>query len=409
MKGKKVLALVMCAVMAAGITVPVMAEEKDDSGREVINFFRADDGHMDVMQNVIDAFEASQDKYAVNIVVAPNDSNQEKSQLTTSFSAGSSEYDVVSIDTAWAGDLAGAGYLEALDGYMKESGRKASEYNKGSLDSGTYRAKTYALPINPDYGVLFFRKDIVSQEDADKLVSGDYTYDDLIIMAENYKGQEGTKTGLVFQANQYEGLVCNANEWTNNFNDVKGGLELMKKAVDSDATPEDILVYQEDQTANSMVNGDCVFARNWPYAWALLTDETAVHQDQIDIAPLPNGSCIGGWLAAINANSEHKDGAWAFLDFLTSMDGQVIYAAGSGSAPGWTAAADDEKVKEGNKLLENPGFIAALNNTIARPSSDNYQELSDNLQIAMHKYLSGEAELDDTVNQIETLLDTEGK
>ena len=36
----------------------------------------------------------------------------------------------------------------------------------------------------------------------------------------------------------------------------------MKKAVDSDATPEDILVYQEDQTANSMVNGDCVFARN---------------------------------------------------------------------------------------------------------------------------------------------------
>ena len=125
MKGKKVLALVMCAVMAAGITVPVMAEEKDDSGREVINFFRADDGHMDVMQNVIDAFEASQDKYAVNIVVAPNDSNQEKSQLTTSFSAGSSEYDVVSIDTAWAGDLAGAGYLEALDGYMKESGRKA--------------------------------------------------------------------------------------------------------------------------------------------------------------------------------------------------------------------------------------------------------------------------------------------
>ena len=53
--------------------------------------------------------------------------------------------------------------------------------------------------------------------------------------------------------------------------------------------------------------------------------------------------------------------------------------------------SDDEKVKEGNKLLENPGFIAALNNTIARPSSDNYQELSDNLQIAMHKYLSGEA------------------
>ena len=407
MKGKKFLSLIMCAAMMAGMTVTAAAEENGDSEREVVNFFRADDGHMDVMEAVIDAFEASQDKYAVNIVVAPNDSNQEKSQLTTSFSAGSSEYDVVSIDTAWAGDLAGAGYLEALDTYMKDAGRRASDYNKGSLDSGTYRAKTYALPINPDYGVLFFRKDIVSEEDAQKLVSGEYNYEDLIAMAENYKGQGGTKTGLVFQANQYEGLVCNANEWTSNFTDIKGGLELMKKAVDSEATPEDILVYQEDQTANSLINGDCVFARNWPYAWALMTDETAVHQDQVEIAPLPIGSCIGGWLAAINANSEHKDGAWAFLDFLTSMDGQVIYAAGRGCAPGWTAAAEDAQVKEGNKLLENPGFVAALNNTIARPSSDNYQELSDNLQILMHKYLSGEADIDSTVTELESLLEAQ--
>ena len=407
MKGKKFLSLSMCAAMMAGMTVTAAAEENGDSEREVVNFFRADDGHMDVMEAVIDAFEASQDKYAVNIVVAPNDSNQEKSQLTTSFSAGSSEYDVVSIDTAWAGDLAGAGYLEALDTYMKDAGRRASDYNKGSLDSGTYRAKTYALPINPDYGVLFFRKDIVSEEDAQKLVSGEYNYEDLIAMAENYKGQGGTKTGLVFQANQYEGLVCNANEWTSNFTDIKGGLELMKKAVDSEATPEDILVYQEDQTANSLINRDCVFARNWPYAWALMTDETAVHQDQVEIAPLPTGSCIGGWLAAINANSEHKDGAWAFLDFLTSMDGQVIYAAGSGCAPGWTAAAEDAQVKEGNKLLENPGFVAALNNTIARPSSDNYQELSDNLQILMHKYLSGEADIDSTVTELESLLEAQ--
>ena len=407
MKGKKFLSLIMCAAMMAGMTVTAAAEENGDSEREVVNFFRADDGHMDVMEAVIDAFEASQDKYAVNIVVAPNDSNQEKSQLTTSFSAGSSEYDVVSIDTAWAGDLAGAGYLEALDTYMKDAGRRASDYNKGSLDSGTYRAKTYALPINPDYGVLFFRKDIVSEEDAQKLVSGEYNYEDLIAMAENYKGQGGTKTGLVFQANQYEGLVCNANEWTSNFTDIKGGLELMKKAVDSEATPEDILVYQEDQTANSLINGDCVFARNWPYAWALMTDETAVHQDQVEIAPLPTGSCIGGWLAAINANSEHKDGAWAFLDFLTSMDGQIIYAAGSGCAPGWTAAAEDAQVKEGNKLLENPGFVAALNNTIARPSSDNYQELSDNLQILMHKYLSGEADIDSTVTELESLLEAQ--
>lgn len=408
MRKKSILALTVCAAMAVGVSAPVYAAESD-SGREVINFYRGDDGNGKVIEAVIDAFEASQDKYGVNLVVAPNDSDQERSQLNTSFSAGSSEYDVVSIDTAWAGDMAGAGYLEPLDSYMKEAGRHISDYNKGSIQSGTYRAKTYALPINPDYGVLFFRKDIVSQEDGEKLVSGDYTYEDLITMAEKYKGEGNTKTGLVFQANQYEGLVCNANEWTSNFTDIANGLELMKKAVDSQATPEDILVYQETESANSIVNGDCVFMRNWPYVWGLLNDETAVKQEQLEIAPLPSGSCIGGWLAAINANSEKKEGAWAFLDFLTSMEGQVIYAAGSGSAPGWTEAADDEKVKAGNQLLEKPGFVTALNNTIARPSSDNYQELSDSLQIAMHKYLSGEAELEPTVEEVEKLLEESGK
>lgn len=401
MKGKKILAAAMSLAMVMSTTAPVWAAEGE---REVIHFFRADDGNMDVVQEVIDAFEESQDKYSVEIVVAPNDSNQEKSQLNTSFSAGSSEYDVVSIDTAWAGDLAGAGYLEPLDGYMKDSGRRISEYNKGSIGAGTFRAKTYALPINPDYGVLFFRKDIVSEEDAAKLVSGDYTYEDLIAMAESYKGQGDTKTGLVFQANQYEGLICNTNEWTSNFTDIKGGLETLKKAVDSEGTPKDILVYQEDQSANSLINGDCVFMRNWPYVWALMNGETTVKQEQVEIAPLPTGSCIGGWLAAINVNSEKKEGAWAFLDFLTSMEGQVIYAAGSGCAPGWNEAAEDENVKAGNQLLEKPGFVTALNSTIARPSSDNYQELSDSLQISIHKYLSGESDIDTTTAELESLL-----
>lgn len=380
------------------------AEDKTASGdRETITLFRSDDGN-GAVEAVIDAFEASQDKYDVNWVTASNDTDQTRSQLNTAFSAGSSEYDIVSIDTVWAGDMAAAGYIEPLDSYMKESGRNPAQYNKGSIQAGTYNAKTYALPLYPDFGVLYFRSDIVSEEDAAKLKSGDYTWADLQAMAETYKGQGGTSMGLTFQSNQYEGLVCNANEFTSNFTDVRGGLEAMKNIVDSEATPDDILVYQESEAANSYVNGETVFSRNWPYVWGLLADGAAVTQDQTDIAPLPGGSCIGGWLVAMNAKSEHKEGAWAFLDFFTSLDGQKIFSSKGGYVPGFNDALDDADVKAGNQLLSKEGFMKALENTIARPSSDQYEELSDALQIAIHKYLSGDADLDTTVTEVEGLL-----
>lgn len=401
MNMKKVLSAVLSATMVLSFTSVTAVMAEDD--REVITIYRSDDGN-GAMEAVIEGFEASQDQYKVNWVVATNDTDQNKSQLNTAFSAGSSEYDVVSIDTVWAGDMAAAGYIEPLDSYMKDAGRSPAQYNKGSVQAGTYSAKTFALPLYPDFGALFFRSDIVSQEDAAKLRSGDYTWADLQAMAESYKGQGGTTTGITFQANQYEGLVCNANEFTSNFTDIAGGLEAMKNLVDSDASPEDILVYQESEAANSYVNGETVFQRNWPYVWGLLTEDGPVTQDMTDIAPLPGGSCIGGWLLAMNAKSEHKDGAWALIDYMTAGEGQKTFCSIGGYVPGYTEYVEDAEVKEANQLLSKEGFIAALENTIARPSSDKYEELSDALQISIHKYLSGDVDLDATAAEVEGLL-----
>lgn len=398
---KKAVSAALCATMVLGLFSgqAVMAEDN----REVITLFRQDDGN-GAIEAVLEAFEASQDQYKVEWVVATNDSDQLKTTLNTAFSAGSSEYDIVALDTVWAGDMAAAGYIEPLDSYMMDSGRSPAEYNKGSIQSGTYSAKTYALPLYPDFGVLYFRTDIVSEEDAAKLRSGDYTWADLQAMAEGYMGQGGTSMGYTFQASQAEGLICNSNEFTANFTDVRGGLEAMKNMVDSEITPDDILVYREDETANSYVNGETVFARNWPYMWGTLTDETAVSKDQTDVAPLPGGSCIGGWLLAMNANSENKEGAWALMDYMTSLEGQKIFSSVGQYVPGWNAAAEDADVLAANELLSKEGFVKALESTIARPSSDKYQELSDALQIAIHTYLSGGADLDTTVAEVEGLL-----
>ena len=130
-------------------------ESTADGDREEITLFRSDDGN-GAVEAVIDGFEKSQDKYKVKWVTASNDTDQTRSQLNTAFSAGSSEYDLVSIDTVWAGDMAAAGYIEPLDSYMKDAKRSPADYNKGSIQAGTYNAKTYALPLYPDFGVIYF-------------------------------------------------------------------------------------------------------------------------------------------------------------------------------------------------------------------------------------------------------------
>lgn len=355
-------------------------------------------------QAVIDAFNASQSDYKVEWVDMTNDSGAMREQLTTSLKAGSSEYDILSLDVVWAGEFAASGYIQPLDMMMDEAGLNAADYNAGSMASGNYNGKQYVLPFFPDLGLLYFRKDIVSEADAAKLVAGDYTWDDLLTMAETYKGQGGTTTGLTFQASLYEGLICNANEFTANWTDIKGGLETMKKIIDSDATPDNILNYTEGETCNSFIKGECVFARNWPYQWGSIKSEGTITTDQVAVAPLPGGSTVGGWLLAINKNSANPEGAFAFMKYLNSEDGQLIMSEKGGYLPGLNKMLTDERIIKADERLSMVGFQNALKTTIARPVSAEYSAVSDALQQAIYPYLSNSAELDATVAAVEAAL-----
>ncbi len=353
-------------------------------------------------QAVVDAFNASQSAYKVEWIDMTNDSGAMREQLTTSLKAGSAEYDVVSLDVVWAGEFAASGYIAPLDLLMDDAGLKPEDYNAGSMASGTYNGKLYVMPFFPDLGMLYFRKDIVSEEDAAKLVAGSYTFADLQAMAEKYMGQGGTTTGFVFQSSLYEGLVCNANEFTANWKDIKGGLTAMKAMIDSKATPDNIMTYTEAETHNSFIKGESVFARNWPYQWGMIKTEGTITTDQVGIAPLPGGSTVGGWLLAINKNSANQEGAFEFIKFLNSEAGQIVMS--QAYLPGYNAMLANEQVIKNNELLSMDGFKNALKTTIARPVSAEYSKVSDGLQQAVYGYLSGATDIDAAVTAVEAAL-----
>ncbi len=359
----------------------------------------------DALNQIVNAFNASSEAYTVEAVVMTNDSGNMHDQLLNSLSSKSGEYDVISMDVVWAGEFAAAGYLQTLDTLIKDNGWLPTDFNAGSMASGKYKGKNYVLPYFSDLGFLYFRKDIVSSEDAAKLEKGDYTWADLLAMAEKYKGQKDTKYGHVFQAKQYEGLTCNVNEFTANWSDVKGGLETMKAFVDSKAMPADLLVYTEGETHNAFLNGETVFARNWPYMNGMsASGEYTVKVEQLGYAPLPTGGTVGGWILGLNTHAKNSDGAQAFLKFIAGPEGQKINATVGSYMPGFNALMTDADVLKANTLLTNVGFQNALAATIARPVVSNYSEVSDGIQIKAHEYLSGNGDLESAVSAIESLL-----
>ena len=358
------------------------------------------------LDKIIDTFNEQSKEFEVKATIMTNDSGQMHDQLLNSLSSKSGEYDIISMDVVWAGEFASAGYLKTIDELLMDKGWKPTDFNAGSMDSGKYKGKNYVLPYFPDLGFIYFRSDIVSEEDATKLKAGDYTFDDLIAMGEKYKGEKDTKYAYAYQAKQYEGLTVNINEFSSNWEDIEGGLNYMKEFMDKGLTPEDILNYTEGETANALLNGETVFARNWPYVNGMLqTGEDDVKIDQIDYAPLPGGGSVGGWILGVNANSKNIEGAEEFLTFISGPEGQKINAIEGSYLPGYNALLEDEEVLESNKLLNNEGFQKALSETISRPVVPNYSEISDKIQINTHEFLSGNGSLEDAVSGIEEALE----
>ena len=356
-------------------------------------------------QSVVDAFNASQDKYEVVWEKLSNDASEQSTQLLTSLQS-SGEYDVLSLDVCWVGEMIAAGYLEPLDMMMAEAGMRKADYNAGAMAAAYYDGKQYGIPFFSDLALLFFRSDIVSPEDAEKLISGSCTWDELLAMAETYKGQGGTKDGIVFLSKQDEGLTCLATEFTSTFTDNAAGLAMLKALTDSDATPTDILNYKDNDVEESFIGGNSVFARNWTYQYASLSgDNSDISPDQVAVAPLPSGDCVGGYVFGINRKSEHKEAAFELLQFLTGPDAQRIFAVESGYPPGNNAMLEDEDVLASNALLSLPGYRAAVEASVSRPVVASYNKMSDALQIEVHKYLTGAQALDLTCENIQALLD----
>ncbi len=220
--------------------------------------------------------------------------------------------------------------------------------------------------------------------------------------------------GLVWQGARYEGLVTVFLEYLGAFGgtilDDTGqvsvdsdaavqALTFMRDAIRSDdVVPSAVLRWQEEQTRFAFQNGQAAFMRNWPYARPLLDDraQSAV-AGRFDVAAMPGGpggsatAALGGSALAINAYSDRQDEAWTLMDFLLAPDQMIERARVTGQYPPRPALYDMPALADALHV-EPHAVREILERAVARPATPVYSELSDILQVSLHRALTGQQE-----------------
>jgi hypothetical protein len=162
--------------------------------------------------------------------------------------------------------------------------------------------------------------------------------------------------------------------------------------------PPAVLTWQEEQTRFAFQNGQATYMRNWPYAYALLQDPSQSKvAGRFAVASMPAGpdgmatAALGGSALAVNAYSEQPEAAYRLIEFLLQPEQMIERARIAGQFPTRPALY---KTKALADVLTIPlaDALTVIERAVPRPITPVYSQLSEILQIALHRALTRQQE-----------------
>jgi len=314
-------------------------------------------------QAVADAFMAKNPNIKIQLQSAPWDDYNTK--LKTLIASGTDLYDVFFYGFN-VEDLVRQGVVEDLDPWAQKTAYKFDDYWPGMLDRVTVDGKVYGLVRDADASLLYYRKDLF---DAAKVAypTDKWTWDDLRTAAQKLSkiesngrvtryalGMEGGKADAWLSASG-GGYVDNFSKPTKCILDTPESLaavnyfyglikdNLAMKPADLAQGGGDSAAFQSGKVAMIIQNASRIPAFN-------------AANLNYDIAPIPltpNGKRVaeaGGAAWHMSAKSQHKDEAWALLQFVQSADGgQAIYAKSGGIFPALKSEVNSPAFQDPNQ------------------------------------------------------------
>jgi len=374
-----------------------------------------------ILRRQLERFDREHAEIRVEMRPTPDAADLRHQLYVQWLNARATDPDILQVDAIWTPEFAAAGWILPLDRYASDT----ADFFPVTIDANRWQGRLFAMPWFVDVGMLYWRTDLFREAPR--------TWDVLDREVRNAIADGTPRYGLVWQGARYEGLVTVFLEYLGGFGGriLDGGrvrvaeepgvraLTLMRDQIHRlGVVPGQVLTWHEEEPRFAFQNGNAAMMRNWPYAAGPMQDtaESKV-AGRFAVAPMPAGpgghptAAFGGAQLAINAFSSEAEAAWLVIEYLTRPGQMLERAQVVGQFPTRTASYDDPALAA---ALEIPPTQAReiIEAAVPRPVTPVYTQLSEILQIQLHRALSRQAEPRDALAraaaEMQELLDRVG-
>lgn len=361
-------------------------------------------------------------------------------KLQADLAAGSKAFDVNLLATYSIGRY--APFMEPVE----LSDEAKAVYGDSVLSTMQYEGKQFGVPTDLSLHFMYYRKDLVEallKDDAAKARFAEisekhlgkklepknpdeWTWDDYAATAlyftQAVNPDSPTRYGTVLQLKNllfnmmvFQSLprsyggnwMDESGKVTVNSDAYRKGLETYKLLYDAGATPRDSLSYEFAEANAAYASGQVAAMMQWNAAASDLTSKEkspTVAEVTETIAPPagPEGrfTHIHGLGFGLNKNAENKDGAKAFIKWLSSKEAALIYARSSG-APALTPDVVKDVAAERPDLVKLGEFASKYGYVMNGGTSAKALSVYELQAKEFTGYWSGQQSLDDALANTE--------
>lgn len=388
MKMKKVLAAALSLACASTLFAATAVTASAADKKEVViwDYFETD-AQKQMMQSLIDEFNASQDEYEASHVYVPF-ADYEK-QLTLGIASGELP-DLVILDGCGMASFIQLG----LFGDISDADINWDEYMEGPMESTMLDGKHYGIPFATNCTALFYNKDLFDAAGID-YPDENTTWDEFHEMAKALTkdgvsgfGNAATNTDEgTFQCLQW--LYTAGGSYTDIEDDVDA-YKLMQEMIEDGSWTKECVNWTQSDVNNNFMAGNLAMQQNGP--WQIPGIEANAPDLNYGVTVLPKKdadseqatSILGGENMGV-VNKDDTSGAEAFLKYYDQTDVMVDAMKQYGSYPPKTEAAKD------SYWTDDPiqkAFLTQIDTSIPRGPSAAWPSYSSAIQTGFQEVMT---------------------
>jgi multiple sugar transport system substrate-binding protein len=298
----------------------------------------------------------------VKVKVTPIAIDQAHDKILTSIAGGQTP-DVAWVGSTWMGEFAKTGALDEVPDSID-----LGQFFQGAQDAVTVDDKAYGAPWHVETRVLFYRTDIAEKAG---ITEPPQDWDQLKEMARAMKEKGGAKYGIGLSTNNWQeyvpflwqngGEIAEGEQYTLNTPEAIEATAFYKSFFDEKLAPPS--TPQGFDITPAFVRGTHPMFFSGPWHMGLIDEAGGKgFGEKWDIATMPQKesgtSFVGGGELVVFKQSENRETAWKFVEYLTKPEVQAKFYKVSADLPSNQAAwdlpelSDDPKLKTFGEQLE---------------------------------------------------------